>query len=99
MKVVLLHNDFDPRHLDQVVDQVRKLGAPTIRVYDLGFDDRVQAIEGCHRLRACEILGIAPDLIFLPSDTPIIGLGLDYDGGLVETIAELGDSDYYAIEI
>ena len=80
MKIVLIHNHYDAVHLDQVKAEMKKLGAPVIRVYDLGFDDLYQAIEGCHRLRACEALGIAPKIDVIDRETEINDLeNLDVD--------------------
>lgn len=97
MKIVLLHSDYQQDHLDRVIDDVKELGSPTIRVYDLGFDNLCQAIEGCHRLRACEILDIEPNIEVIDSDTRLEDLdGLDYDG-CADTVSELGDWENYTV--
>lgn len=91
--VTLLHNHFEQAHLNAVVEEMKIMGSPTIRCYDLGFDDLVQAIEGCHRLRACEVLGITPDIEIVDADTLISDLeGLDVDWS-EDTIESLGDLD------
>ena len=101
-KVALLHNYFDAASLADIVSEMMILGAPTIRVLDLGFDDIYQAVEGCHRLRACEILGITPHFEYVdPTDT-VESLGLDYnDGGDPgdTTVDTLGDWENYQIVI
>ena len=98
MKIVLAHNHYDQSHLDAVVDQMRDQGAPTIRVYDLEFDGLVQAIEGCHRLRAAEILGIEPELEFIDKGMLCSDVdGLDFDGA--EYVYEIGDWENYSIEV
>lgn len=98
MKLVLLHNHYDQNHLNSVIEEMKVLGAPTIRCYDLGFDGLVQAIEGCHRLRACEVLGITPELDFVDGDTLLSDIDLDVDSD-AETIDELGDWENYSIEL
>ena len=97
-KIALLHNHFDQDHLNQVVEEMKKLGAPTIRVYDCGFDNIYQALEGCHRLRACEILNLTPVLEFIDGDVLAgdIELDCDYDS---TPVCELGDWGNYQIII
>ena len=76
MKLVTLHNHFDQEHLDAVVAKMKVLGAPTIRCFDLGFDGLIQAIEGTHRIRACEILGLQPVLEFVGPNAAIANFGV-----------------------
>lgn len=100
MKLVTVHNHFDAEHLAAVVEEMRVLGAPTIKCFDLGFDGLVQAVEGTHRIRACEILEIAPILVFLDPETTIEEAGIDFDNGNPECkISEIGDWENYSIEI
>ena len=55
-----LHAYYRPKHLEHVVEVMRRLGPPTIRAY---FDGEVwHAREGTHRLRACLALGVVPRL-------------------------------------
>ena len=49
--------------VEAVKAEMRKLGAPKIRVVDC--KDYYMAIEGCHRLMAAADLGIAPCLTVL----------------------------------
>jgi hypothetical protein len=58
----LVHPIWDEK-VEDVKAKMRILGAPTVRVVDLG--DCYMAIEGCHRLMAAAELGIAPVLIVL----------------------------------
>lgn len=100
MKLVTLHNHFDQEHLDAVVAKMKVLGAPTIRCFDLGFDGLIQAIEGTHRIRACEILGLQPVLEFVGPNAAIANLNLDWDGAVdITTVSQLGDWENYSIEI
>ena len=66
MIIILVHSHFDKAHLAEVVEKMKTMGTPTIKVWDYedGFGT-YQAIEGCHRLRACEILEIVPNIIVL----------------------------------
>lgn len=98
--IVLLHNYYDQKHLDDVVEQMRHKGAPTIRAYDLGFDDLVQAIDGCHRLRACEILHITPIIEYLDPDTQMSDIDTDeYDLLDDVKVGELGDWENHSIDL
>ena len=91
-KIVLLHNHYCETKLAGVIEEMKVLGAPTIRCYDLGFDNLTQAIEGCHRLRACEALDIEPVLEYVDPETALEDLeGLDFDGFYAEQVNELGD--------
>jgi hypothetical protein len=98
-KIALLHNHFEEDALKEVVEEMKKLGTPSIRVLDLGFDDICQALEGCHRLRACEVLGITPNLVFVDSDETVGSLGLDCDVDPDTRVDELGDWENYQIII
>jgi hypothetical protein len=103
MKVTLLHDTYDSEHLNKVLADMKKLGAPTIRAFAIDENnDWYQAIEGSHRLRACEILGIMPTIEILDEDTPFVNDEnqeiIDWDGPLIKAIGELGDIDNYSIE-
>ena len=60
MRVYLVHEHYNPGHLENVKVQMTTLGAPVIHAV---FVERVEAwvaLEGCHRLRAAHDLGITP---------------------------------------
>jgi len=100
MRLCLVHNHYSQAHLEQVVAQMREMGPPTIRAYDWGFDNLVQAIEGCHRLRACQILGLTPNIEYIDPKTPIADVeGLDYDG-VGTLVGDIGDwlNEYIEID-
>ena len=101
MKVILAHDHFDAEHLDAVKAEMATMGAPTIRAYQVD-DDTYQAIEGCHRLRACEALGLIPEMVILDAETRIVddtgSMIIDYDGCAIETIGEIGNADNYSID-
>lgn len=59
-----LHHYYRPAHLEHVIDEMRKRGAPVLRAH---FDGEIwHAREGTHRLRAAKALGVAPILIPVP---------------------------------
>lgn len=98
MKVALMHDHYNADHLEQVKQEMLVLGPPEIKVLDLGFDDLYQAVEGCHRLRAAEELGITPTWIFVNADDNAHDLGLDVDDAQEKLACELGDWENYKIE-
>lgn len=60
-----IHGHNEARVL-QVMEEMRTMGAPTIRVVDCG--DHYMAIEGTHRLEAAARLEVAPNLVVLEQD-------------------------------
>lgn len=61
MNILLPHNHFDADHLKAVIDEMRVLGAPTIKaVNTTGMWGAWVALEGCHRIRAAAALGLTP---------------------------------------
>jgi hypothetical protein len=93
MEIVLMHKHFDEQHLAKVMGEMRTLGAPVIRAVHLEGNLWV-ALEGCHRLRAAEKLGLVPVLEEVEySDTiTAFDLGLDFQENY--TISELVDGYY-----
>ncbi len=59
-----LHHYFTPTHLDHVIGEMRKRGAPVLRAYHDG--EVWHAREGTHRLRAALALGLTPVLVPVP---------------------------------
>ena len=93
MLVSLVHDFFEPAHLEQVKKEMLELGAPTIRVIDCC--DYYSAVEGCHRLRAAKALGLVPKFVVIDIDDDLSnGLdslmseipGLDLDNGDDSTV-------------
>jgi hypothetical protein len=67
MAIVLAkHLPYDDGHLAAVIVAMRNLGPPIIRVVRGPFS--YIALEGSHRLAACDCLGITPILRLLPAD-------------------------------
>jgi hypothetical protein len=55
MTTILLHANYDEKHLEEVKGEMIKLGSPSLRGFqtESGF----YLIEGCHRARAAKELG------------------------------------------
>lgn len=69
MTIVLLHSHYDKAHLAKVTEEMRELGAPTIKVLWSECHGIWFALEGCHRLRAAEALELTPELeVIEPED-------------------------------
>lgn len=60
MNIALLHAHYDPKHLDDVVADMRQMGAPVIKAVRMECYGLWAALEGCHRLRAAQMLGLTP---------------------------------------
>jgi len=86
MQIVTL-NKADPAHLAAVIEQMRKLGAPSIAcIKDEGTGVWV-ALEGSHRVAAAKALGLVPEIV-----------EYEYDGdAMLSDYVEL-DADNYSIE-
>lgn len=54
-------NLTDKIHLAEVIEEMKALGAPVIRVYDNG--DEIVALEGSHRLAAAAALDPTPVIV------------------------------------
>ncbi|MBF6615549.1 MAG: hypothetical protein ITG07_02365 [Candidimonas sp.] len=72
----------DTEKLEQVIAEMRELGAPTIRVVDCG--DFFMALEGSHRVPAAAELGITPTLVVLEQDDLVDADSLDWQDYLQE---------------
>jgi hypothetical protein len=73
----LLHHHFDTGHLEEVKAEMVALGSPTIRAIEVAGD--IYAVEGCHRLRAAQDLGIPVTLKMLDWDGAVDLDTMDYD--------------------
>lgn len=88
-------HQIDPEHLARVRDEMRKLGAPTIRVVDCV--DYWQALEGTHRLHAAAELGLRPNFIVLAQNDLVDADSLDWQdlwSGEQYTAGELAGEAY-----
>lgn len=75
--IYLSHDHYDPDHLVEVKAEMAKLGSPTIRVIDA--DGGYWAVEGCHRLRAAEELGVPVNVVVLDPAEQIDHTTIDLD--------------------
>lgn len=86
--IVYAFHDYEEAHVREVMDEMRIRGAPTIRCTP--EDDALMAIEGVHRLEAARRLGLPVYVRVLPGDTPVAGLGLDWqDGDADATLSDM----------
>lgn len=67
---------MDPKKLIGVIDEMRSMGSPTIRVVDCG--DYLMALEGVHRIAAAATLGVALTLDVLGQDDLVDADSLDW---------------------
>lgn len=77
MTTIILVNDIDSEKLEAVKSEMEKRGAPTIRAIDAG--DHLIAVEGSHRLRAAEELGLAVNIEIVDVDSAVDLDTLDWD--------------------
>jgi hypothetical protein len=56
----------DPGHLREVIEEMKTLGAPTVRCVDWRGD--LHAIEASHRLGAAFELGLTPNVVIVDQD-------------------------------
>lgn len=89
-KIITLHACND-NQLNQVIDEMRTLGAPVIRAVWVECHDAWVALEGTHRLHAAQRLGLTPiiDEVEYSDDVTTADLGLDWYEPM--TIAEVCD--------
>ena len=94
MKITLVHDHYEQDHLDQVVAEMQTLGAPTVKAVWMECWDSWCALEGCHRLRAAEVLGLTPEIEAVEYDdtTTVTDLGLDFQDDF--QVCEIVDGAY-----
>jgi hypothetical protein len=63
MRINLLHKHYSEEHLQKVVAEMKKQGAPKIRAIWSETYGEWMAVEGCHRLRAAAQLGLTPTVV------------------------------------
>lgn len=96
LEIALAHDHYSEEHLQEVIKKMQVLGTPTIRAVWQECWDMYVALEGCHRLRAAEILGLTPiideidydDVCDLDLRDPELDLDLDNDGTVGQFIDE-----------
>jgi ribose 5-phosphate isomerase RpiB len=98
MKIYLTHDHYEEKHLNEVIDEMKTSGSPIIKVTIIDEDEEIyQAIEGCHRLRAAEILNMIPEIIILNDDMTIEDAEIGFDG-CAETVGDISNIDGVCIE-
>ena len=60
MEIALYHKHYTEQHLAEVKTEMTKRGAPVIRAIWSECYGMWLAIEGCHRIRAAQELGLKP---------------------------------------
>jgi len=89
MTIALVHTQYDNKHLDEVKNLMMSLGTPIIHAVWMECYQMYAALDGCHRLRAAQMLGI----------TPIIE-EVEYSDDMASTVTGYdGDDDYMISEI
>jgi len=84
MRIALVHNHYDEAHLADVIEEMKTLGAPTIKAVWMECYGHWAAIEGSHRIRAAAALGLTPEIEEVAySDDPC-----DVDGMTVADVAD-----------
>lgn len=87
MKIALVHNHYDEAHLAAVIEEMKTLGAPTIKAVWMECYDHFAALEGCHRIRAAKALGLVPEIEEVEySDELVEGMQDDF------TVEQIADS-------
>jgi ParB-like chromosome segregation protein Spo0J len=80
-------NQIDTDHLTEVIEAMREMGAPEIRVYNNG--EQYIALEGSHRLAAAWELGLEPVLIEMDEDEEMVEHDVETYGEEANTVAEI----------
>lgn len=94
MDIILYHNHYDAQHLDEVAAQMQTLGAPAIRAIWSDVYGAWMAVEGCHRVRAAQRLGLTPEIIDVSNDETVMVQddGEDVSVSVIDLAIELTDT-------
>ena len=68
MEIALLHKHYSNEHLNEVIAEMQMIGSPKIRAIWSEMFGIWMAVEGCHRLRAAQQLGLTPEIIDISAD-------------------------------
>jgi hypothetical protein len=71
MNIILVHKHYDKAHLEEVKSIMLKKGTPKIRAMWSAEYESWLAVEGCHRLRAAEQLGLTPIIIDITNNKTV----------------------------
>jgi hypothetical protein len=90
MQIGLIHKHFDQAHLEAVKTEMLVMGAPVIKAVWVECHGVWAALEGCHRIRAAQALGLTPEIEEIEySDETLESLGLDVQDGV--TVSQIAD--------
>lgn len=97
MTIALLHKHYSEEHLAEVMEQMKELGAPTVRAIWSDLYGLWLAVEGCHRIRAAVELGEEVEIVDVSGEESI---EIQEDGEMVsckveELLEELNDNAPY----
>lgn len=95
MRIALVHNHYDEKHLAEVKEQMKVLGAPRIHAVWMEGMGLWAALEGCHRIRAAYELGLTPEIIEVEYSDELVQNafpGCDIEDEL--TVSEVADRAY-----
>jgi uncharacterized ParB-like nuclease family protein len=87
MNIALVHSHYDADHLEAVKAEMVTLGAPVIKAVYMECYDLYAALEGCHRIRAAQELGLTPVIKEVEYSNDLVD-GMDGDW----TISEIADN-------
>lgn len=79
MKIILLHSHYEQEHLEQIIEEMKILGTPSIKAIWMECWNSWVALEGCHRLRAAYVLGLIPEIEEINYDENILAYYLELD--------------------
>jgi len=98
MQIALVHQHFDPAHLEAVKSEMQALGAPTIKAVWMECYGVWAALEGCHRVRAAAALGFVPEIeeVEYDEEATLASLGLDCEDEEI-TVAQVADDAHRAM--
>ena len=99
MKVALVHSHYSEQHLQEVISEMRTLGAPAIHAVWMECYGHWAALEGCHRIRAAKALGLTPKIIEVDYSDEMTSAIAGYDGDQDYTISEICDESHEAVII
>lgn len=102
MNIILLHAHFDDNHLEAVKDEMKTLGAPTIKAVWSDCYDAWVALEGCHRIRAAYDMGITPiieEIEYRDDITMVeVGVEIEDDCTISEVVGDAWQSEMVEFE-
>jgi hypothetical protein len=87
---IVIPNEINPQHLDEVIAEMRVLGAPRIRA--IVDADRYRAIEGSHRIAAAGYLGLVPEIVVVDERSFPLVAQEDGEERAFADLAELEDA-------